>query len=160
MNADMLSICLLSAAAVPLVLLAIHLLHHAWEHRSIEAEHHALLTKFHRERLGQPFHQVNGELSLRIAAAKIRERASAAVLEAPHRHREIVAEIVKSEVMSVGYIDKTLAAHLLAWAQSAGYDELLYADARRAAHAVMRSSIQHRRGDIKLHHVAALRIRN
>lgn len=81
------------------------------------------LQIFWADRASTPFDQQQAELSLRMAAVRLRRRASLATIDSPGRYREHISRIAKEEAMK--FTDRAQARDFLAWAGSAPVGDIL-----------------------------------
>lgn len=98
------------------------------------------------------------ELQLRMAAARLRRRATHEVLQRPTAYVEIIRSAAKSEGLRLAALDKRMARKFIHWAEGADLSEILYPVAMRAiwkARGKLRHTLPHSHHAHDLH--AALR---
>lgn len=94
--------------------------------RAMRGETDILLNAFWRERADVPFAEQQVELTLRMAAAKVKRLVSEAVIADPAGYERHIARIVKSVAMEMAGVDRAAAKTFVSWAENAHLQELLY----------------------------------
>ncbi len=89
------------------------------------------MADFNASRAGVPFADRQNELSLRCAAARIRQRASNAVLADPANYHAAIQKVIREESMQLAYLDRDQGIRLANWAGAAPLSDILYADAMK-----------------------------
>lgn len=100
--------------------------------KSQEQRFDALYRKFTQDRRGMSFADQQHEFALRSAAARLRRRASEAVLQRPQDHDAIIGEIIKDEAMVLASRDKGLGRSFVNWTGSMSLTDILYPEAFQA----------------------------
>lgn len=102
--------------------------------------------------------EIDREMTLRMAAADFRRRASIAVVHAPERVNAIIAEVGKDVAMKLAAVDRETAKAFVEWIEAATLTELLHRQAMKAAYRAARISPSGRRKPVSPALVGALRI--
>lgn len=118
---------------IPLGALAAYLAHKHWP-RSAQTIYAERLTELYTDmrRRGLSDDEQRQEMTFRYAMARLRERASAAVLARPDDYLKIVSEICADEAKKLTAIDRTAGRRFTLAVKAAPLSDILYRDALAA----------------------------